>query len=48
MAAGHPGIQVRGRAPRLTEGLVGRGYSAPDIKKILGENFLRLFQQTIG
>ena len=28
--------------PRITEVLVERGYSAGDIEKILGENFLRV------
>jgi membrane dipeptidase len=45
---GIPGFECAAELPRLTEGLVGRGYSAPNIKKILGENFLRLFQQAIG
>jgi membrane dipeptidase len=41
---------VRGLAgpleyPGIAEGLVSRGYSDGDIKKILGENFLRLFNR---
>ncbi len=31
--------------PNLTKGLKERGYSNKDIKKILGENFLRIFKQ---
>jgi membrane dipeptidase len=30
--------------PNLIQGLLNRGYSTPDIKKILGENFLRVWQ----
>jgi membrane dipeptidase len=30
--------------PKITEGLLKRGYSEKDIKKILGENFLRVFK----
>ena len=29
---------------RLTEGMVGLGFSDDDVRKILGENFLRLFR----
>jgi membrane dipeptidase len=34
--------------PRITEGLVQRGYSEEEIRKILGENFLRVLTATIG
>jgi membrane dipeptidase len=30
--------------PKITEGLIKRGYSESDIKKILGENFLRVLK----
>jgi membrane dipeptidase len=30
--------------PKITEGLLKRGYSEKDIRKILGENFLRVFK----
>ncbi len=30
--------------PKITEGLLKRGYSEKDIQKILGENFLRVFK----
>src|SRR5262249_34750928 len=34
--------------PNITRGLVSRGYSDDDIKKILGENFLRVFEAVCG
>jgi membrane dipeptidase len=34
--------------PRITEGLVRRGYAEPDILKILGGNAFRVLQQTLG
>ena len=34
--------------PRITEGLVGRGYSEEEIRKILGGNTLRVLRETIG
>lgn len=30
--------------PKITEGLIKRGYSESDIRKILGENFLRVLK----
>jgi len=32
--------------PNITRGLVGRGYSEEEIKKILGENFQRVFERS--
>jgi membrane dipeptidase len=32
--------------PKITEGLLQRGYSKKDIEKILGGNFLRVFRET--
>lgn len=48
-----PGDQVEyienpGQWPNFTRALVARGYSDGEIKKILGENVLRLLRQTIG
>ena len=34
--------------PKITEGLVARGYSDADIEKILGLNFLRVFETVRG
>jgi membrane dipeptidase len=34
--------------PNITRGLVGRGYSDEQIQGILGENFLRVFEQVCG
>lgn len=34
--------------PKITEGLMRRGYSKKEIKKILGENFLRIFKEVVG
>jgi membrane dipeptidase len=33
------------KTPNITRGLVGRGYSDQEIKKILGLNFLRVFEE---
>jgi membrane dipeptidase len=39
------GIDSAADLPRITQALVDRGYSADDIKKILGGNVLRVFRQ---
>jgi membrane dipeptidase len=31
--------------PKITEGLLKRGYTAAQIRKILGGNFMRVFRQ---
>ena len=36
------------RLPRLTAGLVERGYGEEDVKKILGDNFMRVFREVVG
>jgi membrane dipeptidase len=33
--------------PRITEGLLARGYGASDVRKVLGENWLRVQRQVI-
>jgi len=34
--------------PNVTAGLLQRGYSEPDVRKILGENLSRVFREVIG
>ncbi|MFN2538604.1 MAG: dipeptidase [Mycobacteriales bacterium] len=34
--------------PKITDALVRRGFSEPDIRKILGENMLRVMREVIG
>jgi len=41
-------LQHVGDTPMITEGLVRRGYSEADIKKFLGENWMRVFEQVAG
>lgn len=42
------GLEDVSRLPNLTTGLLARGYSAGDIRKILGGNALRVFKQVWG
>jgi membrane dipeptidase len=39
------GMDSAADLPRITQALLDRGYSADDIKKILGGNLLRVFRQ---
>ena len=39
------GIDSAADLPKITQALLDRGYSAADIKKILGENLLRVFRE---
>jgi membrane dipeptidase len=34
--------------PKITQALLDRGYSAEDIKKILGGNLMRVFREVEG
>ena len=42
------GIDSVVKFPNITRGLVARGYADEDIKKILGGNFSRVFEQVMG
>lgn len=42
------GIENCSMMPNITKGLVERGYSEQDIRKILGGNFMRVFRQVCG
>ena len=42
------GIESPEEWPNITRGLVARGYSDDDIRKILGENALRLIKEVVG
>jgi membrane dipeptidase len=41
------GIEEVCHLPNITQGLVERGYSDATIRKILGENFLRVFREVL-
>lgn len=41
------GIREVTGIPKITEALISRGYSEQDIKKVLGENFLRIYRQVL-
>lgn len=42
------GIEDATRFPVITEKLLERGYSRSDVRKILGENFKRVFREVVG
>jgi membrane dipeptidase len=42
------GIGTPKDLPNLTKGLIDRGYAPEDVKKILGENWMRVFRQVWG
>jgi len=45
---GHQGMENNSGYPNLTRGLVARGHSDEDIAKIMGGNFVRLIEETVG
>lgn len=42
------GFENIGQLPNVTEGLLQRGWSVPEVKKVLGENWLRVYEQVWG
>jgi membrane dipeptidase len=40
------GLEDCSKLPKITEALLRRGYSENDIRKILGENTLRVMEQS--
>jgi membrane dipeptidase len=45
MKEGVPGLESPRDLPNLTERLVARGWGEPDVRKVLGENWLRVFSR---
>jgi membrane dipeptidase len=45
---GHAGMENNAGYPNLTRGLIARGYSDDDIAKVMGGNWLRLIEETVG
>jgi membrane dipeptidase len=43
-----PWMKSVSEVPMITEALLSRGYSDQEVKKILGENFLRVFEKVWG
>jgi len=39
------GLEDVSKLPKLTAALLRKGYSIPDVRKLLGENYLRVFKQ---
>lgn len=42
------GLEEVDKWPRITAGLVERGYAEADIRRIMGENLLRVYRQVVG
>lgn len=39
------GMEDASSFPKITQALLGKGYSEPDIRKVLGENTLRVMTE---
>ena len=48
VCSGHDGFEHHGMFLNATRGMVGRGYSDEKIAKLMGGNWLRLLEETIG
>lgn len=42
------GFENIGELPNVTQGLLDRGWSVADVRKVLGENWLQVYQQAWG
>jgi membrane dipeptidase len=42
------GLEDVSKMPALTAALMHRGYSESDVRKIMGENFMRVIRQVVG
>jgi membrane dipeptidase len=42
------GFENIGQLPNVAAGLIGRGWSTEDVRKVLGENWLRVYRQVWG
>lgn len=45
---GHKGMENNSGYPNLTRGLIAKGYTDDEIAKLMGGNYLRLLEDTIG
>jgi membrane dipeptidase len=43
----HPELRDWSHLPNVTKSLLKRGYSEEDIRKVLGENFLRVYKKVL-
>jgi membrane dipeptidase len=42
------GFETIVELPKVTQGLLDRGWSQADVRKVLGENWLRVYEQVWG
>lgn len=42
-----PGLEDISRLPHLTESLLKRGYAQHEVRKIMGDNFLRVLEEVL-